>query len=264
MTDVRGIERVLAPNPGPYTGPGTNTYLLRDGGEVVILDPGPVIDAHEAAILEAVGSDAVVAVVATHTHPDHAPMANPLGRRLGAPAIGFAPGPEFEPDRTVEDGGAIVFGGRSIVAVHTPGHTPDHLCFLLDDVLFTGDHIMQGSTVVIEDAADYLQSLYRVRDLAARRLEPGHGDAIDDAGKRIDEYIDHRLERERQLLAAIREGAATVGDIVDRVYAAVPAELRPAAVHQVRVQLIKLSRDGAVTFSDDRTERAVVRSAEPS
>lgn len=259
MTHPRPIERVRAPNPGLYTGPGTNTYVMRDRGEVIILDPGPVIESHEVAILAAVGDDTVVGVVVTHTHPDHAPLANPLADRLGAPAIGFDTGPAFSPNVRLADGDTVRFGGRAIEAVHTPGHTPDHLCFLLDRVMFTGDHIMQGSTVVIDDASAYLDSLYRVRDLEVDRLEPGHGDAIDDAGAAVSGYIEHRLERERQLLDAVGAGAQSVGDLVDVVYADVPVGLRPAATHQVRVQLIKLSRDGAVTFDDDRTERATVR-----
>lgn len=253
------IERVLAPNPSLYTGPGTNTYLLRDSGEVLIVDPGPIIASHAAAIVGAIGDDTPVGIAVTHTHPDHAPLANPLGDTLGIPVLGFATGPEFVPDQRVADGGVIRFGTSSLAALHTPGHTPDHLCFLLDDVLFTGDHIMEGSTVIIEDAADYLESLYRVRDIGARRIEPGHGDAIDDAGAAIAAYIDHRLERERQILAAITAGAVTVGDLVDAVYAGLPADLRPAAVHQVAVQLGKLSGDGAVWFDDDRTEQARVR-----
>ena len=261
---MTGVERVLAPNPGLYTGPGTNTYVLRDSGEVVILDPGPVILEHEAAILDAIGDDIAVGVVVTHTHPDHAPMANPLGDRLGVPVLGYDAGPAFVPDIRVADGQEIRFGARSIAAVHTPGHTPDHLCFRLDDRLFTGDHIMQGSTVVIEDASDYLDSLYRVRDLGVTRLEPGHGEGIDEAGAAISEYIDHRLAREQQLVAAIAAGASTVGDIVDIVYADVPPGLRPAAVHQVRVQLTKLFRDGAVSFRDDQTERARVGLVEPT
>jgi glyoxylase-like metal-dependent hydrolase (beta-lactamase superfamily II) len=118
---------------------------------------------------------------------------------------------------------------------------------------------MEGSTVIIEDASDYLESLYRVRDIGAHRIEPGHGDAIDDAGAAISAYIDHRLERERQILAAIAAGAVTVGDLVDVVYAGIPAGLRSAAVHQVAVQLGKLSGDAAVWFDDDRTEQARVR-----
>lgn len=254
------IERILAPNPGLYTGPGTNTYLLRDAGEVIVIDPGPVIDGHAADVVAALGDDTPVGVVATHTHPDHAPLANPLALRLGVPVYGYAPGPDFLPDFRIDDGDSVRFGGSELVAVHTPGHTPDHLCLRLEGVLFTGDHIMGGSTVVIEDAADYLDSLYKVRDLDVDRLEPGHGDAMDDAGRAVEEYIEHRLERERQIITAIAAGAGTIGDVVDVVYAGIPSGLRPAAVHQVRVQLAKLSEDAAVTFDDDRTgESASVR-----
>lgn len=253
------IERILAPNPSLYTGPGTNTYLLRDSGEVLVVDPGPVITAHAAAIVAAIGDDTAVGVAVTHSHPDHAPLANPLADALGVPVYGYADGPQFSPDRRIGDGEGIRFGSRSAAAVHTPGHTSDHLCFLDAGVLFTGDHIMEGSTVIIEDATAYLESLYRVRDLGATRIEPGHGAAIDDAGTAIDAYIDHRLARERQILRSIAEGAATVGDIVDVVYAAIPPGLRPAAVQQVVVQLTKLSGDAAVWFDDGRTEQARVR-----
>ncbi len=254
------IRRVLAPNPSLYTGPGTNTYIVASDGEAVVIDPGPVIDSHTLEIVKALEGLTPVGVVATHTHPDHAPLANPLATRLGVPVYGYGPGPEFTPDVAVVDGGSIPFGSRRLDAIHTPGHTPDHLCFRLGDTLFTGDHIMEGSTVVIEDAAEYLDSLYRVRALGVGRIEPGHGSSIDDAAAVIDDYIDHRLERERQIVDAVRAGARTVGDIVDVVYEGVPAGLRHAAVHQVCVQLDKLSRDGAVGFTRGAVEeKAEVR-----
>ncbi|MGI9583966.1 MAG: MBL fold metallo-hydrolase [Acidimicrobiia bacterium] len=242
------IERLLAPNPSLYTGPGTNTYVVSDGGEALVIDPGPVIDSHAAAIVAALQGLDSVAVLATHSHPDHAPLANPLGSILDVPVYGYAAGPEFAPDRRLQDGSSVAVGGLEIVAVHTPGHTPDHLCFMVDGVLLTGDHIMGGSSVVIEDAADYLDSLYRVQTLGVDRLEPGHGEAMDDAGVAIDEYINHRLERESQLVAAVENGAQTVGDLVDIVYTGIPDGLRNAAAQQVCVQLVKLSRDGAVWF----------------
>lgn len=248
------IERILAPNPSLYTGPGTNTYLLSDGTDVLVLDPGPVIESHRAAIIAAIGDRQPVGVVVTHTHPDHAPLANPLGLMLDVPVLGFAAGPEFVPDITLADGESTPFGSREITAVYTPGHTPDHLCFRLEGTLFTGDHIMEGSSVVIEDAAAYLDSLYLVRDLGVARLEPGHGSAIDDAGAAIDDYIDHRHERERQIVASVGDGAGTIGDIVDVVYAGIPLGLRRAAIHQVGVQLTKLSRDGALTFAAGMAE----------
>ncbi len=248
------IKRILAPNPSLYTGPGTNTYLIVSGGEALVLDPGPILEVHAIEIVKALEDLTPVGVIATHTHPDHAPLANPLGAQLGVPVYGYQPGPEFVPDITIGDGQGIRFGSRELVAVHTPGHTPDHLCFQLGDVLFTGDHIMGGSTVVLEDASDYLASLYLVKELDVRRLEPGHGDAMDDAAAVIDDYIDHRLERESQIVEAVSLGAGTVGDIVDVVYAGIPAGLRRAAVHQVGVQLTKLYRDGAVSFPTGSAE----------
>jgi glyoxylase-like metal-dependent hydrolase (beta-lactamase superfamily II) len=242
------IERLLAPNPSLYTGQGTNTYIVSDGGEALVIDPGPQIDVHAAAIVAALQDVQAVAVLATHTHPDHAPMANPLAAVLDVPVYGFAPGPDFVPDMRLEDGSSVAVGRMEVVAVHTPGHTSDHLCFMVGDVLLTGDHIMGGSSVVIEDAAAYLDSLYLVQSLGVERLEPGHGDAMDDAGVAVDEYINHRLERERQLVVAVAQGARTVGDLVDIVYAGIPDGLRHAAAQQVGVQLVKLSRDGAVWF----------------
>jgi len=156
---------------------------------------------------------------------------------------------DFVPDIRIGDGDTIPIGMTELVAVHTPGHTPDHLCFMMDTLLFTGDHIMEGSTVVMEDAGDYLDSLYRVQELHVEHIEPGHGAAMDDAGRVIDQYIEHRLERERQIVEAVRSGANSVDDIIDAVYAEVPEILRPAAAHQLQVQLDKLAGDGLVNIS---------------
>jgi len=243
------VERVLAPNPSIYTGPGTNTYLVADGLEVAVIDPGPVIEVHLLAIVEAIGDRAAVAVIATHTHPDHAPLSNPLAERLRVPVLGYGPGPEFEPDVRLSDGDEVRVGELHLRAVHTPGHSADHLCFRLSERLFTGDHIMGGSTVVMEDASAYLESLYRVQDLGVSRIEPGHGDSMGDAGDVIAGYIEHRLARENEILEVIGAGAGTVADIVDAVYSFVPADLRAAATHQVIVQLNKLLADERVRFS---------------
>jgi glyoxylase-like metal-dependent hydrolase (beta-lactamase superfamily II) len=248
------VERILAPNPSIYTGPGTNTYLITDAGEALILDPGPVIPSHLEAILVALAGLTPVGVIATHTHPDHAPLSNALADELDVQVYGFEPGPEFEPDVRIADGESVSVGSTELVAVYTPGHTADHLCFLHGEMLFTGDHIMEGSTVIMEDAAAYLDSLYRVRDLGVGRLEPGHGAAIDDAGRTIDEYIEHRLMRERQIVDAVRAGAASIDDIIDAVYAEVPEALRPAAAHQMKVQLDKLTGDGVVMLGAEGFE----------
>ncbi len=257
------IERILAPNPSIYTGPGTNTYLIEHAGEALILDPGPVNESHRQAIHLALTDHTPVGVVATHTHPDHAPLSNPLAAELDIQVFGFAIGPDFKPDVFLADSDAVPVGDTGIVAVHTPGHTADHLCFVLDDVLFTGDHIMEGSTVIMEDAAAYLDSLYAVRELGVGRIEPGHGAALDEAGSVIDGYIEHRLLRERQIVDAVGAGAATVDDVVDSVYATIPEALRPAASHQVRVQLDKLVGDGSVVVGDRGLFRATAAGKDP-
>ena len=256
------VQRVLAPNPGFFTGPGTNTYLIGTEEEVVVLDPGPIIGDHRQAIIAAIGDRVAVAIAVTHTHPDHAPLANPLGETLHSPVVGYAAGADFEPDRVVVDGDVLSVGAVSLTAIHTPGHTADHLCYLLDDALFTGDHIMGGSTVVIEDAAAYMRSLERVAGLDPRLLYPGHGDEIPDAPGTIAGYIAHRLMREQQVVDALKGGAATVDDIVDVVYADVPAQWRSAAAMQVRTQLTKLIDEGRVRWLTAEDEAGGLRLVE--
>ncbi len=250
------IELVLAPNPGPYTGPGTNTYVITSGGEALVLDPGPIIDVHIEAIRVALTGLTPVGVVVTHTHPDHAPAANGLGTELDVPVFGFASGDEFVPSRRIEDGYPISFGGDSLVAVHTPGHTADHVCFKLDEYLFTGDHIMGGSTVIIEDAAAYMASLEKVAAIDPAHLYPGHGPEIPQARQVIAGYIAHRIERERQVLHALVEGASNINDIVDVVYAKLDPSLRAAATMQVHTQLIKLKNEGRVSLGVGGTDGA--------
>jgi glyoxylase-like metal-dependent hydrolase (beta-lactamase superfamily II) len=242
------VERFLAPNPGPFTGPGTNTYVVSSGGRAVVLDPGPLIDAHVADVEGALSGLDPVAVLVTHTHPDHAPAANLLGERLGVEVLGFGPGPEFSPTRSLGDGERVVVGEVELVAVHTPGHTADHLCYRIADVLFTGDHIMGGSTVIIEDAAAYMASLQRVAAMAPAHLYPGHGPEMPEGARAVADYIEHRLEREHQIVAAVERGAVTADDIAAVVYAEVPEVLRPAAAAQVRVQLVKLAADGRIAL----------------
>lgn len=242
------IERVLAPNPGPYTGPGTNTYVISSGSVAAVIDPGPVIGAHEQAIVAALGDLYAVAVIVTHNHPDHAPLANPLAERLGAASYGFAPGPDFSPDVMVADGDEIALDGSALVAVHTPGHTWDHLCFLAGDQLFSGDHIMGGSTVIIEDAAAYFESLYRVASLDPAVILPGHGDVIADAAGAVTEYIEHRRQREREIVAAVAGGAHSVAAIAEAVYVGIDPALMPAAARQVEVQLEKLVAENRLSL----------------
>jgi glyoxylase-like metal-dependent hydrolase (beta-lactamase superfamily II) len=247
------VDLVLAPNPGPFTGPGTNSYVISSEGAAVVLDPGPVIADHVAAIETALRANTPLAVLVTHTHPDHAPAANLLGERLGAPVLGFAPGPEFEPTHQLSDGDMVEVGSAALVAVHTPGHTADHLCYRVGDVLFTGDHIMGGSTVILEDASAYLRSLRKVESLAPRHLYPGHGPEIPEASQTITDYIRHRLEREREIVAAVGSGASTPLEIVQAVYADIDPDLQMAAARQVEVQLTKLAEEGRVLVKPDES-----------
>lgn len=242
------IERILAPNPGPYTGPGTNTYLVGDDGGLAVIDPGPVEASHEAAIVDAIGDRSVTAVVVTHTHIDHAPLANPLARQLGVPAMGYAAGPEFDPDLRLADGAFAPAGSLRLEAIHTPGHSGDHLCLKVGEALFTGDHIMGGSSVMVEDVSEYMASLERLQGLRLGRLYPGHGPEMESPQEVISWYLAHRRQREAEILAAVRSGAATIGAVVETVYAEVDSRLHPLAARSVAAHLRKLARDGAVVL----------------
>lgn len=238
--------RILAPNPGIFTGPGTNTYAVVSGDECVIIDPGPVEESHRRAILEAVDGRRPRAVLVTHTHPDHAPLANPLAEELGVAAYGFAAGPEFQPDRRLRDGDRLRFGEEVLEALHTPGHSDDHLCFRLGGTVFTGDHIMGGSTVIVEDMARYLRSLERLRKLEMTRLLPGHGEQMDRPYQTVDDYLAHRRMREGQIMEVLAGGAARVGEIVEAVYREVDRALHPLAARSVVAHLVKLEAEGRV------------------
>ncbi len=237
------IERVLCPNPGPFTGPGTNTYIV--GGEVVaIIDPGPIIVSHRQAIETAVGDRRVAGVIVTHTHPDHAPLANPLARGWEVPAVGYAAGPGFDPDVMVADGDRVEIEGLDLVAIHTPGHAEDHLCLLSGAVMFTGDHIMGGSSVMVDDLAAYMISLQRLSQLRLDRLYPGHGPEIDDPAGVISWYMAHRLQREQEILGVMEGGPVSVDGIVEVVYADVDHALYPLAARSVLAHLRKLADEG--------------------
>lgn len=245
------IDRVLANNPGPYTGPGTNTWVLDDGnGLVAIIDPGPVDSRHARAIAETVGARSVSSVLVTHTHPDHAPMANPLARDFDVPAVGYAPGPSFDPDMRLLDGARLDVGAVQLVVIHTPGHADDHLCFKVGNVAFTGDHIMGGSSVMVEKMGPYIQSLRKLKGQGLERLLPGHGDEMDDPDAVIDWYMAHRAQRHDQIYRAVASGATSVDSIVEVVYEDVDRSLHPLAARSVRAHLELLSEEGRIAFDD--------------
>lgn len=242
------IDRVLANNPGPFTGPGTNTWILDDGsGAVVVIDPGPVDTRHANAIMEMVGNRNVEAVLVTHTHSDHAPLANPLARDLGVPAVGHAVGPGFEPEIRLLDGARFDVGELSLDVVHTPGHSDDHLCFRAGSVLFSGDHIIGGSSVMVDDMGPYLDSLRRLRGTGLERLHPGHGEEMSDPDAVIDWYLAHRMQRHEEIMSVIAGGASNVASIVEEVYRDVDPSLHPLAARSVQAHVTLLIDQGRIT-----------------
>ena len=248
------VRRVLAPNPGVMTGPGTNTYLVGID-EVAVIDPGVDDDAHLDAIVGC-GGDRIRWILCTHTHPDHWPGSARLKERTGAEVLAFDSRDGLEVDREIREGFVIEATEFRLAAVHTPGHASNHLCYLLQEerLLFSGDHIMQGSTVVIAppdgDMAAYLSSLERLRGMRLRAIAPAHGHVIDDPLGIIDDYVHHRLEREQQVLGALAEGDRLIADVVSRLYPDLIDELVPRARQSVHAHLRKLAAEGVVTTGD--------------
>jgi glyoxylase-like metal-dependent hydrolase (beta-lactamase superfamily II) len=248
------VRRIVCENPSFMTGPGTNTYLVGID-EIAVIDPGPDDPRHLDAIAGC-GGDRIRWILLTHTHQDHSPGALGLRERTGAQLLAYGPGPEDLPlDGTLRDGNVIEATEYHLQVIHTPGHASDHLCYLLPEerTLFTGDHIMQGSTVVIAppdgDMTAYLASLARLKEIRPRlrAIAPGHGYLIDNPNEVIDDYIEHRLEREQQVLRELQSsGSATISDLVERIYIGVPEELHPVAAYSVWAHLRKLAAEGRV------------------
>jgi hydroxyacylglutathione hydrolase len=269
IVQTHGVRRLLAPNPSPLTGPGTNTYLIGHE-EVAIVDPGPDDPAHIDAILAAVGRARVAAILVTHAHRDHSAAAPSLGGRMGAPVLAFGDaragrpagadaldlgGGEgvdegFVPDGTLADGDAVAVDGLSVTALHTPGHFGGHLAFAVGDIVLSGDLALGWASSLISppdgDVSAFLASCERLRGLAPAALLPGHGEVVEDPAARLDWLIAHRRSREAQILAALRDGPAPASALVRRLYAEVPARLHPAAERNVLAHLLDLTARGQV------------------
>jgi glyoxylase-like metal-dependent hydrolase (beta-lactamase superfamily II) len=262
------IRRLIADNPGPFTYLGTGTYIV-GRGEVAVIDPGPDLPEHLEAILAAVAGERVTAIVVTHHHSDHSPLARPLKALTGATVYGCAlavpvadePGAvrleaghddAFAPDVSVCDGGRITGPGWTLEAIPTPGHTSNHVAYALleENALFTGDHVMGWSTTVIAppdgDMTAYMESLERVRAGAFSVLWPTHGPPVREVAPFLDAYVVHRLERQAQILRALEAGPARIADLVPRLYADVDPRLHPAAARSMLAAIIDLVRRGRV------------------
>ena len=253
------VRRVVAPNPGPFTGPGTNTYLVGID-EVAVIDPGPDDKGHVGAIVGASMKERVRWVVLTHTHPDHAPATARLVKATGAEVVAFGKHRDKDcdvvPDRVIDEGDTLEGTEFGLEVLHTPGHAPNHLCFLLEEerVLFTGDTVLDGTWSVVNpkrggDMTAYLESLQRLRKLRVSRIAPGHGDVIEEPRARIDEYLAHRRQREQQILRFVKkQGDTKISEIVEALYGSqdLPAELVEAAGWQVHAHLLRLKAEGKV------------------
>jgi glyoxylase-like metal-dependent hydrolase (beta-lactamase superfamily II) len=258
-----GIARVLAHNPSPFTFTGTQTYVVGDR-EVAVIDPGPDSPEHVDAIAHAICGRTIVAIVCTHTHRDHSPAARPLADRVCAPIIGCAPlaletvGPradaafdgDYMPDRVLADGEKIEVDGRPLVAVATPGHTSNHLCFAWGEALFTGDHVMGWSTTVVVppdgDMAAYMQSLETLRDRNDRVYYPAHGPPVEKPQLYVQSLIAHRLDREGQIIELVLQRPRPIPDIVANAYPGLDPRLATAAGGSVHAHLLDLERRGIV------------------
>ncbi|WP_374764334.1 MBL fold metallo-hydrolase [Yunchengibacter salinarum] len=288
------VRRVLCPNPGPFTYTGTGTFLVDGGasadgtrrGDVAVIDPGPRNKPHLDALIAAIGAQKVSAILVTHTHLDHSPLARPLAEATGAPIHAFGPhgaGQEetaltgesveegadkaFAPDHAMADGETVSGTGWTLTALHTPGHTSNHLCFLLteENLVFTGDHVMGWATTVIVppdgDMTAYMASLRRLRALAPDKLVPTHGPAIDRPDRFLNAILGHRRQRERQILHHLEAGKSRIADMVAAMYTHVDPALHPAAARSVLAHLVALVKAGRVVADPAPTLDAHYRPA---
>ena len=267
-----GIRRVIANNPGPFTFHGTGTYILGTG-KVAVIDPGPDDEAHIDAILAALPGEEVSHILVTHTHMDHSPGCRPLRAKTGAPTYAYGPhgagkmeqgvqveeggDMDFEPDHLVTHGDIIRGEDWTVECVYTPGHTSNHLCFALQEqkALFTGDHVMGWSTSIISppdgDMADYMQSLELLLERDDEIYWPTHGPSIIDPKTHVRAYIDHRLEREQQILACIDQGTYQIREMVPLMYRDTPEFMYPAAARSVLAAMENLVRKEQVVVQGE-------------
>ena len=265
------VRRLLAANPSPFTYTGTQTYIVGDG-EVAVIDPGPDLPDHVEAILAATSGERIAAIVCTHTHRDHSPASRPLAAASGAPVVGCAElaiedsGPradaafdfDYRPDRVLGDGERLEGEGWALEAMHTPGHTSNHLCLALagTGLLFTGDHVMGWSTTVVSppdgDMTDYMASLDRLLERDDGLYLPAHGPAVERPHAHVRALAAHRRMREKQILAHLEAGVGRIETMVADMYREVDPRLHPAAARSVLAHLVDLERRGLAAREGER------------
>jgi len=260
------LYRLRAPNPGVMTGTGTNTYLVKSDNTFIVIDPGPDDESHITAILAFVGGPRHISkILVTHMHPDHSPAAAPLARLTGAKIYGWSTvDDEYQdtscvPDIIVAHDDIIEDGHIRIRCLYTPGHVDNHVCFYIenDGVLITGDHIMQGTTVVIipphGSMKKYIESLELLKAYPLKQLAPGHGEMIDNPYEEIDRIIHHRLARENKVFMAMKDYvSAPIDELLEVVYDDVHPSMHPFAELSLEAHLIKLAEEKKIYFDDAR------------
>ena len=279
-----GLRRILAPNPSPMTYRGTNTYLIGER-DLAVVDPGPESEQHLQAILAAVGPGQRIShILVTHAHLDHAPLARRLSQVTGAPVLaygdalagrsavmqklaesGLAGGGEgvdvqFRPDNTVADGEVIYGDGWQLEALWTPGHFGNHLSFVFEDVILTGDLVMGWASSLVSppdgDLTDFMASCEMLAQRPARRFHAGHGAPVDAPHDRLDWLLQHRRMRETQILTALEGAGGDVGSLTRRIYTDTPAALLPAAERNVFAHLVDLYEKKRVTCAEPLSFKA--------
>ena len=255
------VRRITAGNGSVFTGPGTNTYLVGKE-EVTVIDPGPAMQEHIDVITAAAPN--IKQILVTHTHPDHSPGVRLLKENLDIPAYGMLTNSSknqdqtFSPERILDDGEVFQEEEFTIEVVHTPGHASNHLCFILKEekLIFTGDHIMNGSTVVIGppdgNMNQYIQSLEKLKEYDIEKIAPGHGELLENPHEVADWIINHRLEREKKVFQALQEATKGTPDtLVEKVYDDVDSSLFPIAKASLLAHLIKLEEDQLIYCSGE-------------
>ena len=263
------VRRVLAHNPSPFTYTGTQTHIIGHG-EVAVIDPGPDMPEHLAAILAATAGETIVAIVCTHTHRDHSPAAGPLAAATGAPVMGCAPiladqgsgleagfDQSYAPDRVMAEGDTVSGPGWTLEAIATPGHTSNHVCFALLEAkaLFTGDHVMGWSTSVVVppdgEMGAYMASLEKLMPRDDAIYFPAHGDPVTKPKQLLRGMLGHRKQRESQILRLLGAGPRSISEMVSQMYVGLDPRLTKAAGASVLAHLIDLDARGRVQAADD-------------
>jgi glyoxylase-like metal-dependent hydrolase (beta-lactamase superfamily II) len=274
-----GIRRIVANNPSPFTFRGTGTYVVGEG-EVAVIDPGPALAEHVEALLASLSGEQITHILVTHTHSDHSPAAAAVKAATGAPTYGFGPHAggrrgeasveeggdwDFTPDIVIKDGDEIAGKGWRFEAVHTPGHTSNHLCFALPDqgILFSGDHVMGWSTSVIAppdgNMATYMASLDKLLTRGDAVYWPTHGPAITEPKDHVRAFIAHRREREAGIVACLEAGVGHIDAMVERLYVGLNPNRRRPAARSVLAHLIDLIDRGVVSSEGTATVGATYR-----